>query len=219
MALRYLGDQVRVYLHSWLCRRRQMASEEPFDEEYLLARGIKGTSVEDLTESLRQVLATKEPIVYEAATSGLPIREQEILQQGGMRLTRQSSRDLVGDTAVKFAALVEHSLTTAEVAERLELSARRVRQMIASGTLYSFRLNGKRLVPSWQFRGNERVPNIGEVNKAISPSLHPVGVEIWFHRENSELCADEDMESPRSPLQWLAEHRDPNKVVFLAASL
>ncbi|MCY4129290.1 MAG: hypothetical protein OXG15_08630 [Gammaproteobacteria bacterium] len=168
---------------------------------------------------LKHVLDAKEPYIYEDSVNALPRTERKTAEEGGARLTREGGRDLVAESAVLFAALVENSLTIADIAKRLGVTGSRIRQMIAERTLYSFLLNGKRLLPEWQLIANERIPNIGDVNKVIPQSLHPVGVAQWFHQENPELYVGEDPEAIRSPRDWLLEGRDHAKVVFLANSL
>ena len=184
-----------------------------------MTHGIKQASPEKLVEMLRDVLDEKQPIVYESTTTGLSEMEQEVLKSGGLNLTRTSTRDLVGETAVHFAALVECSLTAEQVATKVGMTASRIRQLIKSREIFSFYLNRKRLVPAFQHQGDQFVPNIETVNKAIPEGMHPVGIEQWFHQPNTELYIDEDMETLRSPLQWLAEGREPSKVAFLAENL
>ncbi len=187
--------------------------------DYLAERGIKQTTPEALNASLRLVLDSMEPMIYEDAVSGLTATEQAVLAAGGLRLKPTSGRDLVAETAVKFAAIVERSLTAEGVAERMQMTSSRVRQLIATREIYSFRLNGKRMVPDFQIRAGKLVPNIGEVNQAIPDAMHPVGVYNWYHYENVELYIDEDQEVLLAPLDWLAEGRDPGKLAFIAEHL
>ncbi len=196
-----------------------MAQDSELSDKYLREHAIKVASGTELINSLRRVLSQKEPEIYEDSLAALPKTEQQILTEGGARLRRSVERDLVAETAVQFAALVENSLSSEEVAKRLKISASRVRQMVSERTLYTFHLNGKRWIPSWQLLRNSLVPNIGEVNQAIPKTLHPVGVTQWFHRENPELYVDDNMELLRTPRQWLTEGREHSRVAFLAASL
>ena len=196
-----------------------MDQDGELSDEYLRERAIKVASGTDLVDSLRRVLDQKEPEIYETSLTALPETEQQILIEGGARLRRSVERDLVAETAVQFAVLVENSLSSEDVAIRLQISASRVRQMVSERTLYTFYLNGKRWIPSWQLLRNSLVPNIGEVNRAIPETLHPVGVTQWFHRENPELYVDDNMELLRTPRQWLAEGREHTRVASLAASL
>jgi len=187
--------------------------------DYLAERGIKGATPEALNESLRRVLDGIEPMVYEAPSRGLTAAEQAALMAGGLRLERTSDRDLVAESAVRFAAIVERSLAAEQVAQKIGMTSSRVRQLIAARELYSFRLDGKRLVPDFQIRDGKLVPNIGDVNQALPETIHPLGVYNWYHLENVDLCIDEAQEVLRTPLDWLAEGRDPARVVFMAEHL
>ena len=73
-------------------------------KDYLAERGIKDTGPEALNESLRRVLNGVEPMIYESPTSGLTGPEQAALVAAGLRLERTSGRDLVAESAVRFAA-------------------------------------------------------------------------------------------------------------------
>lgn len=188
-------------------------------KDYLAERGIKDTSPEALNESLRRVLNGMEPMLYEASSIGLTAAEQAALIAAGLRLERTSGRDLVAESAVRFAALAEHSLTAEQVAKKIGMTSSRVRQLIATRELYSFRLDGKRLVPDFQIRDGALVPNIGEVNQAIPETMHPLGVYSFYHLENVDLLVDDEQEVLRTPLDWLIEGRDPTHVVFMAEHL
>jgi uncharacterized protein len=185
--------------------------------DYLEARGI--SSPEALTDALKRVLDSMEPTVYEPPESGLTAQEQAVLREGGLRLERSSGRDLVAEGAVRFAALVERSLSAEEVAKQLKVTPGRVHQMISNRELYSFRLDGKRLVPEFQFANGKLIPNIAQVNKVLPDTMHPLGVFNFLHLENTDLYIDEEQEELLSPLAWLAEGRDPERVIFMAKHL
>ena len=94
------------------------------------------------------------------------------------------------------------------------------RQMIAERSLYSFLIDGNRYIPDFQFGpGNQLVPNIGRVNRALDPSLHPVAVYNWYHLPEVDLFLGEDIERIMSPLDWLKSGQDVERVVALAATL
>jgi len=185
--------------------------------DYLEARGI--SSPEALTDALKRVLDSMEPTVYEPPESGLTAQEQAVLREGGLHLERSSGRDLVAEGAVRFAALVERSLSAEEVAKQLKVTPGRVHQMISNRELYSFRLDGKRLVPEFQFANGKLIPNIAQVNKVLPDTMHPLGVFNFLHLENTDLYIDEEQEELLSPLAWLAEGRDPERVIFMAKHL
>ena len=192
-----------------------MAAEYALD--YLEARGISGP--EAVAEALHRILENMEPMVYDPPTRGLTEHEQAILREGGLRLKRTSGPDLVAEGAVRFAALVEHSLSVEEVAAHLKVTPGRVHQMISSRVLYSFRVDARRLVPGFQIRDGKLIPNIAQVNKALPATMHPLGIFNWYHRENVDLYIDDQQELCLTPLEWLAEGRDPAHVIFLGKHL
>lgn len=185
--------------------------------DYLEARGISGP--EAVSDALHRILGSMEPMVYEAPECGFSEHEQALLREGGLRLRRTGNPDLVAEGAVRFAALVDCSLTVDEVAKQLGVTPGRVHQLVSSQALYSFRLDGKRLVPDFQIRDGKPVPNIAQVNKALPKSMHPLGVFNWYHQDNVDLFVDEEQEALRSPLAWLLEGRDPQSVIFMARHL
>ena len=192
-----------------------MAAEYALD--YLEARGISGP--EAVAEALHRILENMEPMVYDPPTRGLTEHEQAILREGGLRLERTSGPDLVAEGAVRFAALVEHSLSVEEVAAQLKVTPGRVHQMISSRDLYSFRVDARRLVPGFQIRDGRLVPNIAQVNKALPATMHPLGIFNWYHRENVDLYVDDQREVCLTPLEWLAEGRDPAHVISMSKHL
>ncbi len=188
-----------------------------YTPDYLEARGISGP--EAVSRALHRILGSMEPMVYDAPECGFSEHEQALLREGGLRLRLTDSADLVAEGAVRFAALVESSLTVDEVAKQLGVTPGRVHQLVSSQALYSFRLDGKRLVPGFQIRDGKPVPNITQVNKVLPKSMHPLGVFNWYHLENVDLFVDEEQAELRSPLAWLLEGRDPQSVTFMARHL
>lgn len=189
--------------------------------DYLAARGMKESAPEALNEALRQVLESMEPMAYEDPARGLTAEEQAVLTEGGLRLERTTGRDLVAETAVKYAAIVQRSMTAEQVAKRLgeKYKPARVRKMIAAHALYSFLLDKARLVPDFQFDGSKLIANITQVNQALPRTMHPVGIYNWYHLPNADLYIDEEMETLLSPLEWLKAGRDLDCVAGLAAQL
>ena len=128
--------------------------------------------------------------------------------------------DPIARTALHYAAIVKTSLTTGEVARRLGIPENQVRQMIARGTLYSFLLNNRRLIPIFQFEPTgPLVANITKVNAALSPDLHPVEVQEWYAQADPDLFAGSDIEAVMSPLAWLRSGGAVKKVAMLARRL
>ena len=185
--------------------------------DYLEARGISGPDA--VADALHRVLENMEPMVYDPPARGLTVHEQAILREGGLRLERTGGPDLVAEGAVRFAALVEHSLSVEEVATKLKVTPGRVHQMITSRDLYSFRVDARRLVPGFQIRDGRLIPNIARVNKALPATMHPLGIFNWYHRDNVDLYIDDEQKVCLTPLEWLAEGRDPGHVIFMGGHL
>ena len=149
-----------------------MAAEYALD--YLEARGISGP--EAVAEALHRILENMEPMVYDPPTRGLTEHEQAILREGGLRLKRTSGPDLVAEGAVRFAALVEHSLSVEEVAAHLKVTPGRVHQMISSRDLYSFRVDATAALSRsamWEMRGPIDAGHIAEGRE--------LGRVLWTH--------------------------------------
>lgn len=186
---------------------------------YLTSRGLLDTPPEALNNALRVVLDSMESMVYGDATRGMTEQEQAVLREAGFKLERSAGADPLAETAVKYAAVVKRSLTTEAVSEKLGLSSSRVRQMISDRSLYSFLIERHRYVPDFQFIDGELVPNIAQVNRALSTDMHPVEVYNWYHLPNVDLFVDDDIDQTVSPLEWLKAGRDVERVVFLANRL
>ena len=186
--------------------------------EFLQTHGIK-QSIGEIAAFFKAALDARPELLIGPPESKLPDREKEILQSVGVDFERPMTRDFAAETASRFALLAKQSLAASQAAKITGLSPGRIRQLVSSRDIYSFIIGKRRLIPSFQFRESELIPNISVVNKAISPTFHPVGVEQWYHQKNNDLCVDEEMEDLRSPLEWLMEGRNPEPVRFLAENL
>jgi len=186
---------------------------------YRTSRGLLDTPPETLNNALRVVLDNMESMVCGDATHGMTEEEQAVLGRAGFRLERGDGPDPVAETAVKYAAIVKRSMTSEAVSEKLGLSPSRVRQMISDRSLYSFLIGRNRYIPDFQFAGDEPVPNIARVNRALGADMHPVEVYNWYRLPNVDLFVDDDVDQTVSPLEWLKAGRDVERVVFLANRL
>lgn len=187
---------------------------------YLSMRGMQQATAGQLNEALQMVLDAMPAVLYGTSTEDLTEHEQAVLRDGGVDLYASTERDPIARTALHYAAIVETSLTTGEVARRLGIPENQVRQMIARGTLYSFLLNNRRLIPIFQFeRTGPLVANITKVNAALSPDLHPVEVQEWYTQADPDLFAGGEIEAVMSPLAWLRSGGAVKKVAMLARRL
>ncbi|MDE2881232.1 MAG: hypothetical protein OXP70_05225 [Acidobacteriota bacterium] len=189
-------------------------------EHSLTSRGLRETDPQVLNDALAAVLDGMERLAYGDAPGGLPAAEQTVLREGGLDLEPQPGPDPLAMTAVKYAAIVERSLTSREAGEYLDLAGGRVRQLIADRSLYSFLMGNRRLIPRFQFLPDGGlVPNIAVVNRALSARLHPVEVFNWLLARNADLFRDEDLDATVSPLDWLKAGYDASRVALLARRL
>ena len=188
---------------------------------YIEARGLRPVSPKALNDALRLALDSMPVSFYGETTRELTAAEQAVLRRGGLVLEEQPGPDPLAETAVKFAAIIKSGLSTSEAGKRLGFGAGRIRQMVADRTLYSILLEHRRYIPIFQFLdGAQRLlPNIGRVNAALNPELHPVEVFDWYTTPNPDLFIDDDIEQTVSPLDWLKAGNDAELVVRLVKLL
>lgn len=189
-------------------------------DDWLAHRSLESATPESLNAALRAVLENEPSALYGRAEAELTAAEIEVLRTGGVNFERNVQRDPFEGTAVLFAALIESSLSTPEVAERLGVAANQVRQMIARRTLYSIKLDDRRYVPQFQFRKNgPLVPNVTRVNPALPPDMHPVEVYEWYTLPEPDLAIGGDGARAVSPIEWLDTGGDPARAIMLAQRL
>lgn len=159
------------------------------------------------------------------AERDLPEADAAALVRGGFDLRPLSpDEDPVARTAAEYAALLEESLPTVEVARRLGVEDSRVRQRLAGPhpTLYGWKLSGSWRVPRFQFdpaHAEQLVPGLALVVPRLDRSLHPVAVARWFVAPSVDLPRPGDEERALSPREWLLAGYPPAAVADLAATL
>ena len=105
-----------------------MAIKATRDETlYLQARGLRIQAPKALNKALRLALEDMQTTLYGEAEEELTAAEQAVLRRGGLVLEEQPGRDPLADTAVKYAAIIESSLSTSEAGKRLGFGAGRIR--------------------------------------------------------------------------------------------
>lgn len=179
-------------------------------------RGLGDTSTEQLNKALVDVLKTMPTRLFDAPGDGLTDAEKDALVAGGLTFDDQNGTDPLAEGVAQYAAIVERSYRTKDVAKQLKVSAGRVRQMVADGSLYSFVLNGKRYIPDFQFSKGALLPNIARVNEVLPGFGHPVSIYRWYHLPSTELVQDGKALSPRD---WLRAGNPVDEVVAAARQL
>jgi len=197
-----------------------MKATQSAEYDYFTARGLRPTAPESLNAALREVLDAMPAVLYGEPSGELTPAERAVLKEGGVDLEATPKRDPLAETAVQFAAMIQSSPTTKEIAHRLGIPESQVRQMIARRTLYSILLNNRRYIPLFQFeKDGALVPNITKVNATLSPDLHPVEVYDWYTQPDPDLFLGDDVDATLSPLSWLRSGGDVKKLVMLARRL
>lgn len=194
-----------------------MAANSTADRRYFQLHGLRSKTPEALNRSLREAIGELRETLYGPSAEELTAQEQELLEASGARVAeRRGAGDPLLDYATTFAALLETSLTPAQAAARLGVTATRVRQLIAQRALRALRVDRNLRIPLFQFRERGLLPNIARVNMALAGDLDPVSVWRWYSTPDPELQTDA---GPLSPLAWLQSGRDPEPVVAIARQL
>jgi hypothetical protein len=118
----------------------------------------------------------------------------------------------------EYMALLEESLSTAEVAKLLRVDMTRVRQRLRVRSLFGLECEETWRLPRFQFERRLVIPGLAHVLKAFPPDLFPLDVGDWFLLPEPELQLDSDAAPPR-PREWLLLRRPIDAVVRIARDL
>ena len=186
---------------------------------YFQTHGLDAESPDGLNAALRQAIGTLRRTLYAPSINELTPGEVAALRQAGADVDEHPDRDdPVGAYVAAFGAILATSLSPAQAAARLGgVTPVRVRQIIADGTLYAVRIDGRWKVPVFQFQQDGLVPNIGVVNAVVPRTLDAVSVVRWYTTPDNEL--EMPGGRPLSPLAWLQGGRDPAPVIDIARDL
>ena len=184
------------------------------------------TAVRKLFRASARALMVNRPLREVATPASEPAAvlskaELKALEQAGLSTkpwVGDVARDPLTRTIVDYMALIETSLSTAEVAAMLDVDVSRIRQRIRERSLYGVEYEGEWRLPRFQFERNKVLPGLTEVLSALPAELNPLDVATWFLEPNIDLEADEDA-PPMSPRAWLLRGSSPRTVTQLARHL
>ena len=186
---------------------------------YFQMFGLTATAPDQLNESMRRAIESMHQTLYSSSNDDLSDGEVELLRRGGLDTSAHKDKDdpLIS-YAAEFAALLETSLSAAEVADQLGgITSVRVRQMIRDGSLIAAQVDNRWKVPEFQLERDKTVPNICAVNVEIPGTLDTVSIFRWY------TTPDPELETPDgkivSPLDWLKSGLDPAEAIALAQDL
>jgi excisionase family DNA binding protein len=194
---------------------------------YLLQRGIE-TPPAGLNEMLR--IAIRELEAYPSLEPAESLTEAEIeaMRAGGLEPRgKRPAPDLVAWGRVYYAALLQRALTPEEAAQRLGVTAGRVRQLLAERRLLGVQIEGRWRIPEFQFErragaGHRILPGLDKVLPAIPEGMHLLTLHRWLTTPKRDLAVDDlgtDEPQELSPIAWLEQGRPPERVAALAESL
>ncbi|SEM03264.1 helix-turn-helix domain-containing protein [Rhodococcus maanshanensis] len=96
--------------------------------------------------------------------------------------------------------LVHNCLSVAEAADRLGVTAARIRQRLSDGTLWAFGEGRSRLLPPAQFTASGAVPHLERIAPLLAKSLHPLTVQALLTEPQPSLLIEGQ---PVSIVAWL----------------
>ncbi len=188
------------------------------DALYFQAHGLDVRSPEALNRALEEAIAMQ--------SLSLPERPSDMMSESEMQAFREIGVDVddagkgpdpVISGVVELATVIASGLSAQQAADRLGVGRSRISQRLTGRELFSFRIDGRVVIPSFQFQGDDLVPGITQVNCALPPTRHPLSVVRWFQTPQPELDVDGDR--PLTPLEWLSQGGDPSVVCELAEIL
>ena len=176
-------------------------------------------SVTRLYRYARKQLQLNEPFDSSAAArnSSLSETEHSVLERVGLstEYPQGAVLDPREQSIAEYMALLETSLSTADVARALEVDPSRVRQRLRERSLYGLDYDGEKRLPRFQFHGRRVLPGLREVLAALPEQLNPLDVAQWFLAPNADLEIDSE-NLPLSPRAWLLRGEPVTRVAQLA---
>lgn len=151
------------------------------------------------------------------ASAGLPASVQELLEQGGLDF---ADSDAVAHTVAAQAVAQETELlagavTVQEAAVRMEVSASRVRHLVADKQLVAIRTSRRLLLPAWQFDDDGKpLRGLRDVLKHARSPEHPLAMQAFMTTPQNELQVDGRVMTPR---EWLISGGKPDDLAELLA--
>jgi hypothetical protein len=188
----------------------------------LRARGIV-SDPRQFEKLLREAIEAFPQVALVDPRTELSERGINVLESGGFDL---SPRDLgegdpIARAAAQLAALANASFTAKEAAELLRVDRTRIFQRLNTNrrpSLYGFRWHGEWRLPTFQFEGEQILPNFDKIMAVLPRDLHPLSVYRWFTTPTPDL-RDRNLGRDVSPREWLLLGNDPAPVVHIAEHL
>ena len=197
-----------------------MSSTTVSDEILVLDPGP--ALVRRMFRSAAQALMANRPmreVSASAPTPPLSKGEIDALRRVGANLrpwTGGAANDPLTRTIVDYMALIETSMSTAEVAAMLKVDVSRIRQRIRERSLLGLEYEGSWRLPRFQFERGKILPGLAAVLAALPEGINPLDVANWFLEPDVDLEMGDTTPSPRI---WLLSGGDPATLARLACDL
>lgn len=149
----------------------------------------------------------------------LPARDRDFwAEHSGINADEATVASGSARNAAAQVLMNSSSLTAAEVAENLGLSASTIRHYKAERKLYSYLANGRLLFPTWQFtrKGNRALPGLDRVLGALPDDLHPQAMAGFFQTPKPDLVINGEAVTAAA---WLEDGGSIEPVVAMAEAL
>jgi len=204
------GTETFVVRLSHLSRAEHSRASSVKDRLEIAARGLPHLDLfEAFTDFLEEVLSADG--ATEPSGRELTQGQRDALESVGSYVEEMPPvpQRVSVTTRLRGAQLRAQSLTTAQVADLLEVTPGRIRQRAADRSLYSIQVEGKARFPAFQFlslapglaASRRELPGWSEIAPAIPEHAHPLAVEHVLHHVSEELEVDDELVSPAD---WLA---------------
>lgn len=178
--------------------------EEERERVFALITRLEDQDLGVAEEAISGILAHQQ-----AGLRGLTVSELEELARIGV--SEEELRTPSARTAITRGRLLEQDLerdtwTVSEVAAMLEVTAARIRQRCAAGTLIAQRRRDGWHLPRFQFPGDRELPGWSTIAQAIPVGTHLLAVERGLTTPMSRLQLDG---ADATIFAWLASGGEP----------
>jgi hypothetical protein len=188
--------------------------------------GMNDTDTVDVPARLyaqaRRRLLENEPLRDQAASPGsaaglLSAGEAAAADSVGLSTSPwvgEPGQDPLMYSLTDYLALLETSLSVAEVAAMLKVDETRIRHRLRERSLYGLEYDGERRLPRFQFERGLVLPGLREVLAALPEALHPLDLTEWLLSPCPDLEVAGGAVSPRD---WLLRGESVAAVVTVAS--
>lgn len=140
---------------------------------YFQAHGLEVRSPEALNRALEEAIAMQPAMLPGRPSKMMGEAELEAFREIGIDVDDAGlGPDPVTEGVVELAKVIATALTTQQAANRLGVSRSRIRQRLAERELFSFRVDGRVVIPAFQFQDEGLVPGIAQVNCIFRPIVN-----------------------------------------------